>query len=215
MASHLPMATRSSLETLPWPALQRLCSLLPCHSLVSLGEASLYLEAVLQEAGVWRDRFAARRNKVEEKIDQKLEDLEDREMKFFAYHGSSMYLGARDFGGPYCYGMFLRYQTNNFKNIQLDILNMENMSSESYNTSAMCQLVQLLASEGLVDSDEKDAMHKFTKKEEIVIWCPCTVSQMRSSRRECGAPAFPLRVKVHLGGEDWAGKVSDKCNNGK
>ena len=209
MASRLPMATGSSLETLPWPALQRLCSLLPCHSLVSLGEASLYLEAVLQEAGVWRDRFAARRNKVEEKIDQKLEELQDREMKFFAYHRSPMYLGA------YPYGRFLRSQTDNFKNIQLDILDMENMSSESYNTSAMCQLVQLLASEGLVDSDEKDAMHKFTNKEELVIWCPCTVSQMRSSRRECGAPAFPLRVKVHLGGEDWAGKVSDKCNNGE
>ena len=163
MASHLTMTIKSSLETLSWPALQRLCSLLPCNSLVSLGEASRYLEAVLEEAGVWRDRFAARRKKVEEKIDQKLKELQDREMKFFAYHGSSMYLGASP---PY--GRFLRSHTDNFKNIQLDILNMENMSSESCNKSAIYQLVKPVGSCGQWWERSSAQVHKQGRNRNLV-----------------------------------------------
>ena len=139
------MAAANSLETLPWPPLQRLCSMLPCASLFVLAEASQTLETVLEEAGFWRDRLVTRLRRIGEKIDRKVEECQVKEKNFYEFHTS----------GPYA--RFLASYVTRLKFIQQA---MEMPAS----IPAIRQLKQLLTREGQVDMEEEEALAKYEEE---------------------------------------------------
>ena len=130
----------SILETLPWPVLKRLCSVLPSQSLVILAIASPALEIILEEAGVYQDRIATDLKQVLEKIDLKVQELEVKERKLI-YHNSIALWETSDPPISDAYYRVLLSDMEDKKRIKKDILHMVEVSADA---PGMVQLDQLL-----------------------------------------------------------------------